>query len=113
MLLELVVYLVFGKVIIFFIQLWVSDNVPEEFTIRYKWLDKLAKFIVRLLSCDLCLGFWVYAVLSGIFNIYYEKISILTYIPVLTEVMNGMIFSFLVHLVSLGWNSKFQQFVIK
>jgi hypothetical protein len=63
------------------------------------------KFLGELVSCDLCLGVWVYWFFALIFgvNLFYE----LGYIPILSELLTGAATSFVVHVFSIGWMDKF------
>lgn len=61
--------------------------------------------LLKLRSCDFCLGFWVFAGLA-----YVLGLNLLTpiYVPILSEAVTGLAVSFLVHLARLGWQTKFQ-----
>lgn len=91
-------YLGIGKLIIFIVQKFVADNTRIE-------------FVNRLASCDLCAGVWIYSILA-----YFLQIQILSdllpYIPFLSEFIAGCVSSFLMHLLTIGWNEKFSVVVI-
>ena len=59
----------------------------------------------KLLQCDLCLGVWVYAILSGLFQIRLLE-DVYFYVPVVSEVITGCVISYLVHLLSIGFREK-------
>jgi len=97
-------YAVAGKVIIF---LW------QKFPVS-KW-----KVFAQVSSCDLCLGVWIYSFLAVFFgeevnpfiylvDKYLDRIELTVFVYFLTCFLTGAVTSFLVHLISLGWNSKFQ-----
>lgn len=95
-------YTVLGLVIIFFAQRFYKANLQKHFT--------KDGFIDKLISCRLCLGFWVYFVLACIFNAQSVKINVLdgfVYLPIITEVFDGMGFSFLAYLLVAGWKAEF------
>jgi len=94
--LEYIIFAVVGKLTIYFIQVFPLDHLP----LVGKWFRGCLN---KLWKCDLCLGFWVYLFLAvvlhaNIFNFYVNGIN---------EIIMGMITSFLVHLISLGWKDKF------
>ena len=95
---EFVIFLGVGKLVIYTLQKFLSDNVSN-------------KFVNNLVSCDLCLGVWIYTALATIY-----RINILTdvfpYIPVLSQLIIGCVASFVMHLLSLGWREKFSVIVI-
>ena len=68
--------------------------------------DRYAK-LKELVDCDFCLGFWVYSLLAWALGI---NLLAPVYIPVLSEAMTGLVASFGVHLVRLGWTTKFGVF---
>ena len=101
--LEYFVYAGLGKLTIYFIQIFPLDHLP----LVGGWFrdGKLNE----LWKCDLCLGFWTYFVLA-----FLVKANFLGfYIPIITEMMMGMITSFLMHLISIGWKDKFSSFVLE
>ena len=65
----------------------------------------------RLGECDLCLGVWVCSALAIAFKITILS-DVLPYVPVLSEIVAGCVASFVLHLLSLGWASKFEVIVI-
>lgn len=96
----LVIYLAVGKVAIYLIQ---------KFPLTQKLSDKW-ELLDKLFNCDLCLGTWVYAFLAWMFSLHLQSFI---YIPILSEFLFGGCASFIMHLISLGWNSKFQTIVIE
>jgi len=93
-----------GRVFIWLIQKFPFPDLPF---IGKLFKDKLLE---QLFSCDLCLGVWVYTVLSWLTNINVElglSSKILSYI------ITGAITSFLMHLITVGWNTKFSTYYIE
>jgi len=70
------------------------------------------EFWDELFECDLCLGVWVYSILALIF-----KIDIFTeyfgYASIVGMLLTGMVTSFIVHLLKIGWNEKFSIIVME
>jgi len=92
------IYLLVGKLIIFFSMKFVGDI-------------EVFGFVKKLLSCDLCWGFWVYSLLSFLLG---EHLFVeIFYVPLLSEVTTGGLSSLLTHLITLGWKSKFEVIEIK
>jgi len=70
-----------------------------------------AKFFSELVSCDFCLGVWVYSVLSGLTRwvLFYD----MYYVPICSEIITGLALSFVLHIFSIGWNSRFSTIIIE
>lgn len=88
-----------GKICIYMLQIF-----PITFSLSDK-LDSLLhhEFFGKLVRCDLCLGVWVYAFWVALLKMYPAEF----YFPVVSEFVMGAAASFIMHLISLGWNSKF------
>jgi len=69
------------------------------------------EFVRRLFECDLCLGTWVYTILSFVMRVVLFKDMF--YVPFASELITGGITSFIMHLLSLGWKTKFEVIVIE
>jgi len=68
-----------------------------------KRIWKLHPILADLGECDFCVGCWVYALLAWLFSInLLEPI----YVPVLSEIITGIAFSFAGHLMALGWKMR-------
>jgi hypothetical protein len=93
-------YCVVGRILIYIIQKASLSYLP---LIKS---DKWKGFLTQLFGCDLCLGVWIYTLLAWFLNVnvLYEYV----YVPVISEIITGMITSFLVWLVRNGWSSQFQ-----
>ena len=63
-------------------------------------VQKAAKF-----QCDLCVGVWIYAILSGLFQIRLLE-DVYWYVPVASQLITGCVTSYLVHLVTIGFREK-------
>jgi len=72
------------------------------------WLMKKSKFIEKLVSCDLCLGVWVYFFLALLLreNMFYFT-PVGSWLILFEYAITGIVTSFLVHVFSIGWNAKF------
>jgi hypothetical protein len=88
------IFLVFGKVAIYFLQIF-----PPIRKIK-------SQFLSELIDCDLCTGVYVYIALCLIFGISLNpKGNWLQ--NVISKILTGASSSLLVHLVSIGWKEKF------
>jgi len=85
------IFLVFGKVAIFFLQTFPPLR-------KIKW-----KFLQEALDCDLCCGTWVYIVLAFIFGV-----NVAPKKGIVPKILTGASSSLLVHLVSIGCKEKWQ-----
>jgi len=103
---QLVVYALVGKLLIFIFQKFPKSKIP---LIGRLFLE--GKFLEELFSCDLCLGVWVYTGLSFIFSV--NILGEYFYVPILSEFITGMIVSFVMHLISAGWETRYQNIVIE
>jgi hypothetical protein len=86
---EFILYVAVGKLIIYLLQKFLSD----------------AQFLKILVSCDLCVGVWVYTILSGLFQIRLLE-DVYFYVPLVTEFITGCVVSYAVHLLSIGFREK-------
>ena len=91
---------VIGKILLYAIQIF-------PLIIKIKQLNS---FLDRLLSCDFCLGFWVYFILDLFFKVWFEG---LTFVPILSPFLMGGFIAFIVHLLSLGWRTKFEVIILE
>lgn len=95
----ILLYLGIGKLIIY-----LGQKSPYIKKINWGFLTELSK-------CDLCFGVWVYFGLSLLYG--YVWFDELKYIPVLSEFLTGATASFVMWLLSEGWNSKFREYIIR
>lgn len=82
------------------------------FTLRsfppYEWLRRKVKFIDLVSECDFCMGVWVDTFLLWLFGI-----EVVQTVPVLSQLLSGVVTSFLVWLAIIGWKNKFGVFEVK
>ena len=98
-----VIYALVGKIIIFLLQKFPKHTLP----IIGK-LFREGKLLGELFDCDLCLGFWIYSGLAFLLDV-----NIIGEVPILSEFITGAVTTFIVHIFSIGWNSKFQNIIIE
>lgn len=97
MTIDFIIFLIFGKLVIFFVQTF-----PLSRLFFIGRLFESGKVLYDLVSCDLCLGFWVYLVLS-----IFVKPTFISLPPVIYEILLAMSAAFIMHLLSIGWKDKF------
>lgn len=85
--------------------LYTIDKFPLTIKIKNR-----SQFLNELFSCDFCLGVWVYSVLFFLTGTWFENVS---FIPILSPLLIGTFASFLMHLISLGWRTKFEVIIIE
>jgi hypothetical protein len=95
-------YLLGGKVLIFLWQLFPLPHKLEE-----------NKTIHKLHICDLCSGVYLFTLLAFVFHVSLLTLFGVSYIFIISEFLTGAIVSFLVHLISLGWKTKFEVVVLE
>lgn len=103
MIFDFVIFALVGKIIIFLLQKFPKHRLP--------FIGKLfreGELLDELFKCDLCLGFWIYFGLAFIF-----EINIGIDVPVLSEFIVGAVTAFVVHVFSVGWSTKFQNFIVE
>lgn len=67
-------------------------------------------FFGKLVSCDFCFGCWIYFFLDLVFGVWFEGIL---FVPILSPFLIGVLTSFIVHLISLGWRTKFEVIILE
>jgi hypothetical protein len=73
---------------------------------RFPLVEKIkSKFLLDLFHCNLCLGVWIYFILSALFQVALFKEVF--YFPVVSELATGAIVSLAVHLFSIGFQDFF------
>jgi len=70
------------------------------------YLSKKWKLLEQLFECDLCLGVWAYTILAFLFGV--NIFEGWFYVVIISEFLTGAITSFLVHLVRIGWDTRFR-----
>ena len=104
---QIVIFALVGKLLIFLLQKFPKHSLP----IIGK-LFREGRLLDNLFSCDLCLGVWVYAGLAFIIDVNVIG-DLFVYVPILSEFITGAIVSFVMHLISAGWNAQYQNIVIE
>jgi hypothetical protein len=92
-------FLIVGRLFIFLGNKFVENN-----EIKIKFLNKL-------LSCPLCLGVWVYTILSAITG-YYVFEDFVSYKIIFSELAAGCFSAALVYYVEMGWRSLHEVIVV-
>lgn len=95
------VYAGIGKLLIY---LWMKFQLPTK-------IENI-KFIKILHKCGLCSGVWLYTGLALFLQVDMLPLLEIKHIPVFGEFITGCIVSFIVHLISLGWNEQFNVTVV-
>ena len=99
--LDWIIYIGIGKLLIYF---WQKFPLPKR-------IENI-KFIKSLHECDLCSGAWLYIGLALLLRMDILPLLGFGHVLVFGEFITGCITSFFVHLLSLGWNEKFNVTVI-
>lgn len=73
---------------------------------------KRIQTIEELHGCDLCFGVWVYGILAFFMQMSLTTALEFSYVPILSELVTGGVISLLMHLLTLGWKSKFEVIVV-
>jgi hypothetical protein len=60
------------------------------------------EFFGDLVKCPLCLGVWVYTVLSAL-----SGIVVLNMLVGVDQIVTGMVSSLVMHLICVGWQTEF------
>lgn len=68
--------------------------------------------IRKLHECDFCSGVWGYTILS-----YFMQLDLLqplgfSYVPLLSELVTGVVISFVMHIFIMGWKTRFEVIVV-
>jgi hypothetical protein len=103
---QLVIFALIGKLLVFLFQEFPKDHLP-----LIGRFFREGRFLEQLFACDLCLGFWVYLGLAFIIDV--NVTEELFYVPILSEFVTGAVISFIMHLISAGWEARFTNIVIE
>jgi hypothetical protein len=71
-----------------------------------------SKWIEKLHNCDLCSGVWVYCVLAVLFGVDIVQDIFGRTVAIAGALVTGAVSSFVVHIFSLGWKTRFEVIVI-
>jgi hypothetical protein len=91
-----VIYLALGKI---FIYLWQQFPLPSR-------LEKI-KVINKLHLCSLCSGVWIYSILACAMRMDILVLFGFPFVFLIGWIVTGGVSSFLIHLISMGWNDQF------
>lgn len=94
-----ILFLIVGRVLIF-----IGNKFAKQNEINIKFLN-------RLLSCPLCLGVWVYTIMSTLLR-YYVFEDFAPYVPVLSELVAGCFSSALVYYLENGYKSLHEVIIV-
>jgi len=95
---ELILFLAVGRLLIYLLQhfppaAWLAQRLGQK----------------KFYSCDLCLGVWAYFGLAALLQFsFFDTVS-----SGLDFFLTGCVSSFIVHLLAIGWQIKFQEIVIR
>jgi len=92
------VYAGLGRLLIYLFQ---SNGITTAFKERYTNEDDLLREFVE---CDLCIGFWVYLILAIFLK---SSLTVGLWPKFVENIVLAGFTTLLVHLIRLGWNSKF------
>jgi len=102
---KIVIFALIGKLTIYLAQKFPFNKLP---IVASLWDEN--RFLGKLFACDLCLGVWVYTLTAILLKVnLFEDFG---YMPVIFEFLTGMTASFIMHLLSAGWSSKFMIYKI-
>jgi len=96
-----ILFLIIGKIII---HIFMKFELPKSIK-RFTWF-------VQLHDCDLCSGTWIYIVLSLFMGVDLLSLLLFEYVPVISEIVTGIVISWVVHIFSLGWKAKYEVIVV-
>jgi hypothetical protein len=102
--LELLAFCVVGRVILFVLQKASSSYL--------KFIKSASRrgFLTELFECDLCLGVWVYSIGAVLLNV--NVIYEICKIPFVSQIVSGILVSFLVWVLRNGWDTLFKEYHI-
>lgn len=96
-----ILFLLLGKILI---HVWQSFHLPK--FMQTEWIQKLH-------SCGLCSGTWIYTILSIFLGVDLLSVTLFTYIPIVSEIITGVVASWVVWIFSLGWSSAYDVVIIE
>ena len=73
---------------------------------------KKIDWFVQLHDCDLCSGVWVFTILSVFMGVDLLSVIGFDYVPYVSQVITGIVVSWLVHIFSIGWKAKYDIVVV-
>ena len=98
--LDFIAFAISGKILIYTIQ-----KFPF-----FIWIGKKISFVNQLISCDFCLGVWVYCILNLVsFRLSFYNAN---KYDIISGIVTGIATSFVMHLISVGWMSKYAVYIV-
>ena len=70
------------------------------------------KILLKLHRCDFCSGVWIFFLFSYLMQLELLEPLGFQYIPLVSEVVTGIVVSFLAHIFIIGWKARFEVVVI-
>jgi inner membrane protein involved in colicin E2 resistance len=95
------VYIILGRLLIWAWQEFPLPNSLEE-----------NKVINKLHNCDFCSGVWIYSLFSYLMQLELLEPLGFNYVHVASELITGIVISFLIHIFIIGWKARFEVVVI-
>lgn len=96
-----ILFLVIGRIVI---HVWQEFRLPDSLE-KHKWIKKLH-------VCDLCGGVWIYTILSFFMGVDLLGALLFTYVPIVSEVVTGILISWLTHIFIMGWKARYEIVVV-
>jgi hypothetical protein len=106
MLLQIIGFLLVGRLLVFILQEFPFHKI-------FPALFGEGKFLKQLLDCPLCLGVWVYWFFSILLDIDFIYQMFYIEIPILNNLITGVIASFIVYIFCLGWFVRFGTTIVE
>lgn len=91
-----IIYVLLGKSLIYLGQKFPLPKFLEKHETIRQWHE-----------CDLCMGVWVYGLLSFFLKLDILSVLGFAYVPFVSELVTGGATSFVMHIFSIGWRDKF------
>jgi hypothetical protein len=96
-----ILFLLIGKIVI---HVWMKFELPKPIK-KYQWF-------VKLHDCGLCSGVWVFTLLSLFMGVDLLSIVLYEYVPLVSEIITGIVVSWTVWIFTLGWHSAYDVLVV-
>lgn len=85
--------------------IWTIQQFPLTHYLSSKWV-----LLEKLFNCRFCLGVWVFWILAILFDM--NLLDGTFYVPIFSHLVTGVCMSFIMYLIGMGWNARFQILVI-
>lgn len=70
------------------------------------------EIIEKLHRCDFCSGVWIFAFLSLVMQLELFEPLGFYYLPAWSELITGIVISFITHIFIIGWKARFEVTII-